>query len=330
MSKCARSWFLPKRRTRKELVRRRLQMEQMERRKLLAVDFAVTNTADSGAGSLRQAIVDANATPGADQITFAIPGTGPHTITPLSALPALTDQVTIDGYTQAGSIVATATTPATLMVELNGSMAGGGANGLYITASNSVVRGLAINRFAAQGIQVVAGDGNVIEGNHIGTNLAGTTDLGNSGRGVGIESGAANTVLGGSTPAARNIISGNSANGIWIAGEGTDNTIVAGNYVGLNATGTAAIRNNGLSIGVGYGPDNTLIGTDGDGVADAAERNVISGNQYEILILGEGTDGTVIAGNYIGTNAAGDAAIPNGGRNHASLRSTEYADRYRR
>src|SRR2546426_7048242 len=73
----------------------------------LATTFTVTNTNDSGPGSLRQAILDANATAGADLIAFNIPGSVVQTISPMSALPNVTDTVTIDGYTQPGSSVNT-------------------------------------------------------------------------------------------------------------------------------------------------------------------------------------------------------------------------------
>src|SRR5438445_1734252 len=80
----------------------RPQIECLEERRLLAT-FFVVNTNDSGAGSLRQAILDANSNPnsgGPDFIDFNIPGAGVHTISPTSALPTITDPVTIDGYSQ--------------------------------------------------------------------------------------------------------------------------------------------------------------------------------------------------------------------------------------
>ena len=84
------------------LPKSRLLLERLEGRDAPAV-FTVTTTADGGAGSLRQAILDANAAPGADTIAFAIPGPGVHTIQPQSALPKVTGPVVIDGYTQPGS-----------------------------------------------------------------------------------------------------------------------------------------------------------------------------------------------------------------------------------
>src|SRR5437588_2023962 len=100
--------------------------------------FVVTNTADSGAGSLRQAILDANASPGPDTISFAIPGAGTHTIALLSALPFVSDPAVIDATTQPGF----AGMP---LIELDGSSAGANANGLDVLADNAI-RGLVINR----------------------------------------------------------------------------------------------------------------------------------------------------------------------------------------
>ena len=95
--------FGKKRRSQKPVSRmHRLGMESLEQCAMLAV-FTVTNTMDSGLGSLRQAILDSNTMAGADDIAFNIPGPGPHTIAPTSALPFISDPVTIDGYTQPGS-----------------------------------------------------------------------------------------------------------------------------------------------------------------------------------------------------------------------------------
>ena len=139
---------------------------------LFADTFTVTNTNDSGAGSLRQAILDANGHPGADTIVFAIPGSGVHTITFTSFPPSITDPVTIDGYTQPGSSPNTngpgLPDNAVLTIEVT---CGNGPTlpGLDFEAEGNVVRGLILNRFATQ-ITLGAGGGNKIEGNFIGTN----------------------------------------------------------------------------------------------------------------------------------------------------------------
>src|SRR5437879_3578388 len=98
-----------------------LGIERCEDRFLLAA-FTVTNNTDGGPGSLRQAILDANTAPGADQIAFAIPGPGPHTISPLSELPTITDPVDINGYTQPGARPNTLAVgdDAVLLIDLSG------------------------------------------------------------------------------------------------------------------------------------------------------------------------------------------------------------------
>ena len=176
--------------------------------------FVVTTTADTGVGSLRSAIVSANSSPGLDRITFSTSGT----INLHSPLPEITDPIIIDG----------ATPP---VIELNGSQAGTRANGLVITAGNSTIRGLAINRFVGIadtggfGIVLDVNGGNVIEGNYIGTNLAGTATLPNSGNGIAISGGSTRNRIGGTTPQARNVISGNSSGVSVDAGSPGENVI---------------------------------------------------------------------------------------------------------
>lgn len=196
--------------------------------------FVVTNTNDSGTGSLRQAILDSNGSPGTDTITFQI-GSGVQTITPGSALPTITDPVIIDGKTQPGF----AGTP---LIELNGTGAGGGADGLNITAGNTTVQGLVINRFDGDGIESSANGNNLINCNFIGTDITGTIDLGNVGSGVYINGTSGNTI-GGVTAGTRNVISGNDSYGIQIYDSGEMNNLVQGNFIGTNAAGTSAVGN---------------------------------------------------------------------------------------
>src|SRR2546423_2326830 len=117
----------------------RVMMESVESRVLLST-FTVTNTNDSGAGSLRQAILDANKTTTADTINFAI-GSGAKTITPLSHLPGVEQPLTIDGTTQPGF----AGKP---IIEINGASAGSGAYGLKLIGSANVVKRPIINRLS--------------------------------------------------------------------------------------------------------------------------------------------------------------------------------------
>jgi hypothetical protein len=150
--------------------------------------YIVSTTTDNGNnssptfGSLRKAIRDANAVPGADTIIFQIPGSGVHTITPPVELPEITDTLTIDGYTQSGASSNTQQTGsnAILTIELNGASAGGFATGLLIKAPDCFIRGLVINRFNnAILFQHDGGQNGVVSGCFIGTNAAGTVALPN-------------------------------------------------------------------------------------------------------------------------------------------------------
>src|SRR5215475_3574234 len=144
-----------------------------------AATFTVMNTADSGAGSLRQAILDANGNAGPDTIAFNIPGAGVHTIHPATLLPTITGPVTIDGYTQPSSSP-NSNPPgqgsnAVILVELDGTGLIG--DGLLVTGGDSTFRGLTINRFATtgNGVRLTTNGGNVIAGNFIGTDPSGST-----------------------------------------------------------------------------------------------------------------------------------------------------------
>ena len=303
-----------------------------------AAILVVTNTTDSDAGSLRQAILDSNASVGVlDTITFNISGAGVQTIVPLTILPAITDPVVIDGYTQPGS------SPNTLaignnsvhLIELNGnanSMGTGGlVNALTITAGNSTVRGLVINRFnsgntGANNITLQTLGGNKIEGCFIGLDATGEaadpTSYFSAFAGVAIQDSPNNTI-GGTTPGVRNVIAGR-LDGISIRSTDSSNnaassgTIVQGNYIGINAagtigfftppgTGSVSFINTGIQIGAGppSGSSNNLIGGTSIGA-----RNVISGTaSHDILLNDSAITGNVIQGNYLGCNATGTASI---------------------
>jgi Right handed beta helix region len=260
--------------------------------------FSVTNTNDSGAGSLRQAILDANGSAGADSITFAI-GTGPQTIAPTSALPTITDLVTIDGTTQPGFSGAP-------IIELSGASAPADNAGLHITAGSSTVRGLVINRFVSSGaavnspdgeaIHLETGDGNVIEGNHLGTDIAGAADLGNH-TGVHISGSSTSNRIGGAAADARNIISGNNRFAIYHGGLSTA-SVIENNFIGLNRSGNAAVAN-ATGINFNNGGDGSTI-----------RNNMISGNTGAAIIVGF-SENILIQGNRIGTDPLGTTAIPN-------------------
>ena len=281
-----------------------------------ATTFTVTSTADSGAGSLRQAILDANGAAGADTIEFAIVGSGVHTIAPASALPSITAQLTIDGYTQPGASANTNApeqgTNAVLLIEIDGTNTGVGTNAavLFLApgAANTVVRGLAINRGKYAGIRVSGTPGAVIEGNFIGTDPTGETALGNANFGILLNDGPSNATIGGTTPAARNVISGNGTGGINFGQNGTlggSGHHVQGNLIGTDATGGNEIG--GAQDGIettGAATSVTIGGT------TASSRNVVSGNGSYGIRLANGT-GLVVQGNFIGTDVTGMASLGN-------------------
>ncbi len=278
--------------------------------RMLMTTFVVTNTNDSGVGSLRQAILDANALGGLDTITFSITGAGPHTINLLSALPDIDDTVVIDGWSEPDF----AGTP---IIELNGSGAGSGAHGLRLDtgSSGSTIRGLVINRFDGNGIRVNTSN-NIVVGNYVGTNVAGTADLGNVSNGIYIQGGANGNTIGGLTAAERNLISGNDDDGLEI--DSSSNNVVLGNYIGTNAAGTASIGNDDDGIQIDNGSTNNIIG----GTAVGA-RNLISGGLNNgIYVDGATTSGNTILGNYIGTTVTGLAALGNAGEGIAFVSST--------
>jgi len=269
-----------------------------------AATYTVTNTNDSGPGSLRQAILDANANSGVDMIAFAI-GSGPQTIAPLSPLPTITDPIIIDGTTQPGY-------PGTPIIELSGANAGTGADGLTITAGSSLVKGLVINRFQAaflmgggNGIVLQSGGGNVINGNYIGTDIAGAGALGNQGSGILASSSSDNAirfVSANPTAGFGNLISGN-ATGIRIQGN-SDRNVISGNYIGLNRAGTAALPNFGDGIWVAGGSNNAI-----SGIGIGFLPNLVCGNGRNGILIIPPATGTDVEANSIGVS--GNTAIGN-------------------
>ncbi|HXJ67052.1 MAG TPA: CSLREA domain-containing protein, partial [Actinomycetota bacterium] len=263
--------------------------------------FVVNTTADTGDAtpdgvcndgtnhcSLREAIQEANAATGEDLISFAIPGGGAHTLTPASALPAITERADLDATTQSGF----AGTP---LVEINGQNAGAGTDGLLVQAGPTRILGFAINRFSGDGIEIAQGSSNVVQRNFLGTDPTGTIDRGNGGNGIRVVS-AINTV-GGS--GAGNVISGNGDSGVLLAGA---IETVQGNLIGTDLTGTQALGNgeNGVRV------DGHLehIGDIG------ALGNVISANALDGVLLNSNVN--TVQGNRIGTSAAGTADLGNG------------------
>lgn len=274
--------------------------------------LVVTTTADSGAGSLRAAINCANATPGLDTITFSIPGSGVHTISPLSPLPPITDPVVIDGYTQPGAVsnTAAASDNGTILVQLNGASAGTVADGLVINCGQSTVRGLAIGGFGGNGIVLAGKSGNVVAGNFIGTDATGLVAAPNLKQGVLLNDSLGNMV-GSSAAGDRNVISGNRGSGIGVTSYTSGNNLILGNFIGSDKTGATPLGNGRAGVLVSA-PQNSIGGTNaGAGNLIAFNDNggveVIGStdeNRYSIAVF-EDTYGVSVLGNSIYSNGAG-------------------------
>jgi uncharacterized repeat protein (TIGR01451 family) len=317
-------------------------IEVVEDRLLMAV-ITVTGTGDAinatdGMVTLREAITAANSNKnvsdvvgvgayGADTIAFNIPGAGVRTIAPTSALPVITDPITIDGYTQPGSAPNTNSVGqglnGTLLIEISGENAGDVPFGMIeIQTTDCLVRGLVINR--TQGIKIgidsVGAAGDVrIEGNYIGTDATGTAAFAaDANPGFfdrhGITVASAGNTIGGTTPAARNLISGNvdkpglsTAYGVFIRNgfPPAFQTLVQGNLIGTDRTGTKALGNG--SGGVLDQVANPAAAPVVVGGLEAGAGNLISGNG------GIGVRGfnAVVQGNFIGTDITGTLPIGN-------------------
>lgn len=293
--------------------RRRWQCEELEPRILYAADtaaltglaslgdigstFLVSTTADSGPGSLREAITQANLNPGADTVRFDIRDplvNGAHTITPRSALPAITDTVWLDASREPDALAL-----GRPVVELVGSDAGGSASALVLAdgSDGSLVRGLVVHQFGGAAIRVLAGaDGVALAGLRIGTDVTGMFAPGNGGNAV--ETSAAGTLVGGAQAADRNLLSGNNA-GVQVIGATATGARIEGNFIGTDARGESALGNRTVGVYLAA-PGATVVG------------NLVSGNGYEGVYLLGGATGATIQGNLIGTDLGGTRALGNG------------------
>ncbi len=298
-----------------------------------AATFTVNTTTDTDDGtcngahcSLREAMTAAESNPGSDTIAFNIPGTGVRTITVgAPCLPTIFGQVTIDGYTQPGSSPNTNPTGAinaVPLIEVKGTPACGTGFSAVFNSASLTVRGLVVNSFSS--IAIIGTLATVrVEGSFIGTTPDGmspaVTPFNAAGDGVTADGAAA--IVGGTTPASRNLISGNAR---AIAPGGSPNassiTVVQGNLIGTNKLGTAAIPNGfGFSSGGCNGGNATLQ----MGGTTPEARNVISGNGFGGILmggLGSGCGGytainSFIKGNFIGTDVTGTVPMGNGANN---------------
>ncbi|SMG53427.1 gliding motility-associated C-terminal domain-containing protein [Marivirga sericea] len=301
--------------------------------------ITVTNTNNAGAGSLRQAIIDANANPGVDNIVFNIPDTDPNytsdggtgnetwTISPVTNdLPEITEGVILDATTQPGT--------GNYKIKIDGqgtrdrgfNVTGGYVEvyGFYITGFDVFSQSAAIRIRNSDGLPSTIGDVNkgnvinssrngivieivddcIIKGNLIGTDETGQLAMGNTEYGISLSTTANRTIIGGSLPGERNLISGNIFGGISVVI--SNSNIIQGNYIGTNIDGTLAIPNSrGISLSGGFSSngqnqvlDNLISGNSSRAInLSGSDENIIRGN-----IIGEATDGSAL-GNNIGIAA---------------------------
>jgi CSLREA domain-containing protein len=252
--------------------------------------------------TLRAAIQEANVIAGEDTINFNITSTS-KTIAPNSRLPAITERVTINGYGQSGASQNTKAvgSDAVLKVVLDGVNAGARAIGLRIDGDEVLIKGLVIQRWDGAGISVT-GSNSIIAGNFIGTTAGGGAARANR---VGILLGGSANTVGGIAPAARNLISGNTEDGI--SGDVMFEDDIVGNYIGTTKNGSAALGNQFNGIHITNGDKVNIGGT------DAGAGNLISGNGRDGIVA-DGIEISSVRGNFIGTDAAGTQALGNIGR----------------
>lgn len=267
----------------------------------------VTNTADSGAGSLRDCITTANSNPGTT-ISFNIPDADPNytnggsgtdywwKISPTSPLPAIAQASTIiDGSTQATNYGSDSNTRGP-EIEINGASAGA-ADGLAIDNVGSVtIKELVINGFSQDGMDIsgAGATSNILHGNYIGTNTFGEASSSNTLYGVYLSAGSS-TNIGGSNAGEGNLISGNTAGGIYITD--SNSNIVRGNTIGLDRLKTGKIANGNYGINIDGTSDSNQIGGTG-----ANDGNTISGNSDSGILINQVTNVDMI-GNAIGSGS---------------------------
>ena len=258
--------------------------------------------------TLRAAIQEANATPGVDTINFGILGTGVHTIQVNSGgygtLPEITDPVTISGYTQPDSSPNTLNrgTNAKLTIRLDGSAIPGRA-GLYVNGPDVVVKGLVFDNFSTS-VEVQNNAASTrIEGNFIGTDPSGTTAQGNSYAGVLIDDSTAptNNTVGGSDPAARNIISGNAGPGVLVSRSSGNK--VYGNLIGTQYNGRSPLGNIGSGVVI-FTNSLTNASNNSIGSTDRGYANTIAFNgSGGVSIYDDGSASTTVLSEAVLSNS---------------------------
>jgi hypothetical protein len=206
-----------------------------------------------------------------------------------------------------GDYIGTNASSSITMFNATGVLIQNGATGNTIGGTSSAARNI-ISGNSWAGVQIAGGaSGNVVEGDYIGTNVGGSSKLGNGASGVAIYASASGNTIGGSVAGSGNVVSGNGGDGFYISGGGTNANVVEGDLIGTDYTGSVGVPNDeGVYLG-GGATNNTIGGT------TVVTRDVISGNTTNgVEMFSVGTAGNVVDGDYIGTSASGSSALGNG------------------
>lgn len=287
--------------------------------------FCVTNTNDTtDPGTLRTAINDANTAGGTNTIGFNISGSGVHTIAlGLTQLPEIATDLTIDGFSQPGSVQNTnAPDQGGLNAQLTIEIVGNGGSGfLYACCGGVTLRTLTFQGLVLHGFSnVILGQSGTttpkaklnVFGCYIGTKVDGSALATTGNGGTAVRVGYDNAQIGGTQPWQRNLLSGNTDAGVFTAPyDATSSVVIEGNLIGTDAGATQPIPNgtatNWGGIYIAGAAKNTRVGctASGGGCASTASRNIISGNNPEGIFLapdagGAHFSGLEIKGNYIG------------------------------
>lgn len=257
-------------------------------------EIVVTNANDAGAGSLRQALLDANADAAPNTILFDIPGDGPHVITPLTAMQIL-EPVIIDGFSQPGSRPNSlpSGSDAVMLIVVDATLVDG--LGMFtITNTSATMRGLVVQGAQGDGIRIIGGENVRIEGNYLGIGSDGASPFGNGSEGVDVASGSG-TTIGGPSAGQRNVISGN---GGGIRDNGQQTTIL-NNIIGGDASGETAVPN--ANAGISATGNTTTIGDE-----DPLLGNRIEGNGKEgITVLFDASGVEILANSIVDNDEIG-------------------------
>ena len=279
----------------------------------------VTNTNDSGQGSLRAALSYAfarsrSSPPLTTTIGFQIPVSDPgfngtvFTILPTSPLPAVPAGTTIDGSSEISFVGNTNRNGPPIV--LSGARLTTQAPGLTLNESNCVIHDFVISGFGGGGILISGAQatGNVISGCYIGVDAIGANSAANGIAGIKLAGGAHANAIGGVTAGDRNIISGNSGPGIMITDPGSNSNSVTGNFIGLNAGGLTGVSNGLQGIAIMNGAQSNVVG----GSSIGASNRIWSNGKEGILISDAATIRNKGSQNSIYNNAAQGVVLLNG------------------